>query len=187
MPKCDKNFRQNSHNRLLLNLSAYYNQQALSQWLSMRLNTSGAAIFSCVTIFAVLQHHYGWNVSVTRAAGNHAVSAGLVGVSLNMALSFVGSLEYIITTFTSAETSLVSLERLLSLINLTPEAELESPVDRQLPSTWPDQARVSFENVCMRYRPELPLVLDNLSFRIPGGKSLGIVGRTGAGKVSDMY
>jgi ABC-type multidrug transport system fused ATPase/permease subunit len=33
--------------------------------------------------------------------------------------------------------------------------------------------------VCMRYRPGLKLVLDNVSFEIPGGTRVGIVGRTG--------
>lgn len=43
---------------------------------------------------------------------------------------------------------------------------------------------VRFENVVMRYREGTPLVLKGLSFEIPGGSSLGIVGRTGAGKSS---
>ena len=36
----------------------------------------------------------------------------------------------------------------------------------------------------MRYRPELPLVLKDLSFSINEGERVGIVGRTGAGKSS---
>jgi ABC-type multidrug transport system fused ATPase/permease subunit len=34
----------------------------------------------------------------------------------------------------------------------------------------------------MRYRPELPLVVDNFSLHIQAGERIGIVGRTGAGK-----
>ena len=40
------------------------------------------------------------------------------------------------------------------------------------------------ENFSLRYRPELPLVLKNISFHIKAGEKVGIVGRTGAGKSS---
>ena len=36
----------------------------------------------------------------------------------------------------------------------------------------------------MSYRPELPLVLKNISLEIKAGERVGIVGRTGAGKSS---
>ena len=36
----------------------------------------------------------------------------------------------------------------------------------------------------MRYRAELPLILQGLNFRIEEGEKVGIVGRTGAGKSS---
>ena len=36
----------------------------------------------------------------------------------------------------------------------------------------------------MRYRPGLPLVLEDVSFRVKSGDKLGVVGRTGSGKSS---
>lgn len=47
---------------------------------------------------------------------------------------------------------------------------------------WITSGSVRFENVLLRYRPELPPALKNLSFRIRGGKKVGIVGRSGCGK-----
>lgn len=41
-----------------------------------------------------------------------------------------------------------------------------------------------FDNVEMRYRTNLPLVLKGLSMHVSGGERVGIVGRTGAGKSS---
>lgn len=37
-------------------------------------------------------------------------------------------------------------------------------------------------DLCLAYRPGLPLVLKNLSLQIRAGEKVGIVGRTGAGK-----
>jgi ATP-binding cassette subfamily C (CFTR/MRP) protein 5 len=38
----------------------------------------------------------------------------------------------------------------------------------------------------MKYRPNLPFVLNGVDLEIPGGKKIGICGRTGAGKSSMM-
>jgi len=43
---------------------------------------------------------------------------------------------------------------------------------------------VTFRNVCLRYRSQLPLALNDVSFDIHPGEKIGIVGRTGAGKSS---
>lgn len=37
-------------------------------------------------------------------------------------------------------------------------------------------------DVKLKYRPKTETVLNGLSFKIPGGSKIGIVGRTGAGK-----
>ncbi len=45
---------------------------------------------------------------------------------------------------------------------------------------------VRFENVMFRYRDELPLVLDDVSFDAPAGSTIAIVGPTGAGKTTTL-
>jgi len=51
---------------------------------------------------------------------------------------------------------------------------------------WPARGQLEFKNVCMRYRDNLPLVLNNLTFDVAPGHKVAIVGRTGAGKVSPV-
>lgn len=46
------------------------------------------------------------------------------------------------------------------------------------------QGRLEFKSVCFRYSQSLPNVLDQLSFDIPSGFSVGIVGRSGSGKTT---
>ena len=52
------------------------------------------------------------------------------------------------------------------------------------PSAFPLNGRIEFENVTLIYRPGLPPALEHVSFTVPSGSHIGIVGRTGAGKSS---
>lgn len=53
-------------------------------------------------------------------------------------------------------------------------------------SGWPKTGVLSYKDVTASYRPGLDPVLKKLSFEIPGGSSVGVVGRTGSGKSSLM-
>lgn len=53
-------------------------------------------------------------------------------------------------------------------------------------SSWPKTGALSYRGLSASYRPELEPVLKRLTFDIPGGSSVGIVGRTGSGKSSLM-
>lgn len=72
----------------------------------------------------------------------------------------------------------VSVARLGDLLNAPAE-----------PSSRPSQAalpeltgHVAFEQVSFRYRPDGPEVLRELTFEIPAGQVIGLVGRSGSGK-----
>ncbi|KAJ3028319.1 UNVERIFIED_CONTAM: hypothetical protein HDU68_001934 [Siphonaria sp. JEL0065] len=56
----------------------------------------------------------------------------------------------------------------------------------QPPPNWPNQGTIQFKEVTMRYAPQLPVVLDQVSFDIREREKVGIVGRTGSGKSSLM-
>lgn len=46
---------------------------------------------------------------------------------------------------------------------------------------WPDRGEILFENLALRYRPELDLVLKGVTAQIQSKEKIGIIGRTGAG------
>lgn len=49
---------------------------------------------------------------------------------------------------------------------------------------WPLEGNIEYRSVTASYRSGLEPVLKDLSLAIPGGSSVGIVGRTGCGKSS---
>jgi ABC-type multidrug transport system fused ATPase/permease subunit len=48
----------------------------------------------------------------------------------------------------------------------------------------PVQGEISFENVTFQYRPDTPLVLQEVNLHVPAGQTVALVGPTGAGKTS---
>lgn len=47
---------------------------------------------------------------------------------------------------------------------------------------WPKHGVYQIDKISYKYRPELPLVIKDLSFDIKENAKIGIVGRTGSGK-----
>ena len=73
----------------------------------------------------------------------------------------------------------VSVERVVELLEL--EQEPTGNVDP--PASWPSYNHdVVFDNVTIKYAPHLVPALSEVSFRIPGGSTTAIIGRTGSGK-----
>jgi len=76
------------------------------------------------------------------------------------------------------ETSL-SLERLSDIVDHPEEIEIAGA---QLPPLPPVQGAISYEGVDFRFASQGPLQLCNVSFEIPAGSFVGIVGTSGSGK-----
>lgn len=48
--------------------------------------------------------------------------------------------------------------------------------------TWPEQGRIKFDKVNLKYRPNTEIILRDLTFEVKPREKIGVVGRTGAGK-----
>lgn len=83
--------------------------------------------------------------------------------------------------YADLENLLVSSKKVIEYTQLPPEGDLVKKGDEKHKG-WPQQGRVEFKNVSMRYREHLDLALRDMDFQAQPGMKVGIVGRTGAGK-----
>nr|XP_027796462.1 multidrug resistance-associated protein 6 [Marmota flaviventris] len=111
------------------------------------------------------------------------LSAGIVGFSVSAALQVTQTLQWVVRNWTDLENSIVSVERMRDYARTAKEAPWRLPSCAGRPP-WPRGGQIEFRNFGLRHRPELPLAVQGVSFKIHAGEKVGIVGRTGAGKSS---
>ncbi len=145
---------------------AFYNHIMVNRWFSIRLPLIGAFI-SAVTVLAIVFSSY-----------HHWISAGVAGLITLYALQFWRYLNWGIRIFSDLESRMTSVERLSFYSDLIPEKEFVPAHQPLMPQT----GHLQFKQVKLRYADHLPYVLNDVSFDIPSGAKVGIVGRTGSGK-----
>lgn len=84
------------------------------------------------------------------------------------------------SNFEVSFTSNDSLERIDKFTKVKQEPTEAKSVP---PAYWPTSGELVVENLSARYSANGPLVLKNISFRVNSGERIGLVGRTGSGKV----
>ncbi|TFK36263.1 multidrug resistance-associated ABC transporter [Crucibulum laeve] len=147
---------------------AYYMTISIQRWLAVRLDLFGNILIFGIGLFA--------------AGFRHTVSPAKIGVVLSYTLSITQIFSEMVSQFAQNEQNMNAVERVLHYSELPAEGEARTPKDP--PPTWPEKGNISFDNVELAYRKDLPLVLKGISFRVNPGEKIGIVGRTGAGKSS---
>jgi len=157
--------------RIDRNQICYLPSISVNRWLAVRLEFVGALIILIVAVLAV------------TALITTGVDAGLVGLVLSYALNTTSSLNWVVRSASEVEQNIVSVERILHQTEVKPEAPLEIP-EHKPPEVWPSIGEVEFRGYSTRYRPELDLVLKNISMTIKPQEKIGVCGRTGAGKSS---
>lgn len=148
---------------------------AASRWVGFRMDSLVFILLGLVSFLSVLVNREGW----------FNVDPAILGLSLSLLIQLAGLFQWCIRQSAEVVNQMVSVERILEFGNVQAEAELECRGDVELLSSgWPKDGAIEVANVSARYRESLPLSLNNISFNIPSGARVGIVGRTGSGKSS---
>ena len=95
----------------------------------------------------------------------------------------VGPLLNLATSWQSFQGVALSIERLSDVVDSAVEGSTEELDQLPLP---PVAGEVELQNVCFRFNEGAPLVVKNVSFKVPAGAFVGIVGRSGSGKSTIM-
>ncbi|GAB4840687.1 Canalicular multispecific organic anion transporter 1, variant 2 [Ancistrocladus abbreviatus] len=135
-----------------------------NRWLTIRLETLGGLMIWLIATFAVMQNSRG---------DNQAAFASTMGLLLTYALNITNLMSNVLRQASRAENSLNAVERLGTYIDLPSEAP-RIVENYRPPQGWPLSGLINFEDVVLRYRPELPPVLHGLTFTISPAKKLGL-------------
>ncbi|KAK3487828.1 P-loop containing nucleoside triphosphate hydrolase protein [Neurospora hispaniola] len=153
----------------------------LNRWVGVRIDFVAALVTVSAGAIAV------WKVGV--------VEAGLVGFSLSNATGLNSQILYFVRFMNDMEVELQSFHRVEEYVKLPAEDEkhgLRQPdTDSQghedsslleVPEDWPRTGAIEFRNVTVRYDPDGPDILKDISLKFKAGQRIAVVGRTGSGK-----
>lgn len=150
--------------------SAYFLTFANQRWLSVRLDVIGNLLVFTTGILVV--------------TSRFSINPSIGGLVLSYILTIVQMIQFTVRQLAEVENNMNATERIHYYAT---ELEEEAPLKLQdVRDSWPEKGEIVFDNVEMRYRAGLPLVLKGLSLNVAPGERIGVVGRTGAGKSSIM-
>lgn len=112
-------------------------------------------------------------------------ASGIVGLLMSYVLVVNDDMLWTLRLLSEFESKLINFERCRAFTQVEKEREPKTKEPEKVANfsaSWPERGEVEFRNYSTRYRPNLPLVIKNLSCTIKSGEKVGIVGRTGSGK-----
>eukprot|EP00455_Lapot_gusevi_P039155 TRINITY_DN4387_c0_g1_i1.p1 TRINITY_DN4387_c0_g1~~TRINITY_DN4387_c0_g1_i1.p1 ORF type:complete len:383 (+),score=53.14 TRINITY_DN4387_c0_g1_i1:26-1150(+) len=159
---------QQIENLIRVHSITYLTSLLAQRWLSSRLEAMSSLVMTGVVAFAV---------GLRKDVDSTVSALAIINI-----MQMVGLFQWAVRISIEVENNMTSVERLNYYSDIAQEAAYSIP--ETLPQGWPSQGAVTFENICLKYRPELPAVLKGVSCSIRPGEKIGICGRTGAGKSS---
>ena len=145
-----------------------FSSLAAIEWLCLRMELLSTFVFAfCMAIL------------VSFPPGT--IEPSMAGLAVTYGLNLNARMSRWILSFCKLENRIISVERIYQYCRLPSEAPLVIENCRP-PSSWPQNGNIELIDLKVRYKDDLPLVLHGVSCMFPGGKKIGIVGRTGSGK-----
>lgn len=151
------------------NQRAYFAMVSANRWLNIRLEAVSTAIVFLAAFMVVI---------------DRGIDPSLAGLALSYAFSTTGWMSWLVRSTAEVEQNMNSAERVLFYSRIERECEVVVIRDNDLDPSWPREGKIEFQNSLLRYRPDLPPALNNVTMTIKAREKIGVCGRTGAGKSS---
>ena len=162
---------------------AWWSYLMAARWFGFRMDVLAILVLVLTTYFAAFY--------------SDKVDQGLLGFALVYSMNLTGLFQWTVRLSTEVETMMTAVERIAAYANLPEEkgydAKLsgvlelldsghESGMPVRAVSADAGKGGLEIRNLVVKYREDLPAVLNGLQMSIPAGSKCGIVGRTGSGK-----
>ncbi|KAH8100998.1 P-loop containing nucleoside triphosphate hydrolase protein [Cristinia sonorae] len=137
----------------------------VANWLMWRYDCLGSVIVFISTAFALM----------------NGVNDGLAALVIVQAGVFAEASRQLVRVLAQLELDANSVERVVEYLEVAQEAPAVTFV--KPPAYWPSSnGELVVDNLVVKYAPDLPAVLHQLSFTVRAAEKVGVVGRTGSGK-----
>ena len=142
-------------------------QSGATNWFGLTLNLISFILLFVILAFAILF--------------KNTLSPRSIGLILSYSMKLNDYLYSLLSRISKMEKHITSVERCDSFTEIVQERDYILDSDSSMTS-FGKNGKISFVKFSVRYRPETPITLNNISLTINPGEKVGVVGRTGSGK-----
>jgi len=164
---------------------AWWSYLMAARWFGFRMDCLAILVLVLTSYFAAFY--------------SDKVDQGLLGFALVYSMNLTGLFQWTVRLSTEVETMMTAVERIAQYANLPEEEGYEANLSSVLEALNSGNASgkpmaavcacadvgkggLEIRDLSVKYRNDLPSVLNGLQMSIPAGSKCGIVGRTGSGK-----
>ncbi|KAI0003794.1 ABC transporter type 1, transmembrane domain-containing protein [Russula compacta] len=155
----ERRFLDSLHTKIDLTTQMWYSFWMTNRWLLLNFDILGALSVLITTLFAL----------------SGLVRVGIAGICITSAMAFTHSIYWACRFWTALELDLNSVERVVEYLELPQEPPVILESSRP-PAYWPSSESdnlIVVEDLVIKYAPELPPVLHNVSFTLKGSERVG--------------
>uniref|UniRef100_A0A8C4NWY1 Cystic fibrosis transmembrane conductance regulator n=1 Tax=Dicentrarchus labrax TaxID=13489 RepID=A0A8C4NWY1_DICLA len=145
-------------------------------------------LFRCDMIFVLF-----FTAAAFIAVGTNQDKPGEVGIIVALAMLILGTFQWAVITSITVDGLMRSVDRVFKFIDLPteepmpgksggkggPDLVIDNPHAQDY---WPNRGQMDVQGLTVKYTEAGRAVLNDISFSVDGGQSIGLLGRTGSGK-----